>query len=282
MIQTSFDFGIPIRLSRIFNEKSGRSVVVALDHGIAMGTIAGLENLGKRIEQVIEGRPEGVLLNPGAIRRYGHLLTGREAPAAILAVDFPMFFRYPGGEAMDGQVPTISAEEAARMGADMVKICMIFGQEKTVRQILNFEFVAKTIEKCHRVGLPVMVEPTTWGLGFTGKETKEAALLAGMARIAFEIGADVVKSDFPNDPYEMERIAEACPVPIVLLGGSKSPDIETMLGDVLVCVQRGASGVTFGRNVWQHPEPQKMIRAIQSIVHDEDLEGALRIMRQPR
>jgi class I fructose-bisphosphate aldolase len=279
MSAPSFDYGISIRMSRIFNEKSGRSVVVALDHGIALGAIAGLENLGERIEQVMSGKPEGVLLNPGAIRRYGHLLTGREAPAAILAVDFPMFHSYPGGETIDGQVPTISAEEAARLGADMVKICMIFGQEKTSRQIMNFEFVAKTIEKCHRVGLPVMVEPTTWGLGLEGKETKDAHLLAGMARMAFEIGADVVKSDFPNDPYEMKKIAEACPVPIVLLGGSKSLDIETMLRDVLVCMQRGAAGVTFGRNVWQHPEPGKMIRAIQSIVHDEDLETALHIMQ---
>ena len=279
MVGPSFDYGISIRVSRIFNEKSGRCVVVALDHGIALGAIAGLENLGERIEQVMRGKPDGVLLNPGAIRRYGHLLTGKAAPAAILAVDFPMFHRYPSGEAMDGQVPTISAEEAARLGADMVKICMIFGQENTSRQIRNFEFVAKTIEKCHRVGLPVMVEPTTWGLGLEGKKTKDAHLLAGMARMAFEIGADVVKSDFPNDPYEMEKIAEACPVPIVLLGGSKSPDTETMLRDVLVCMQRGAAGVTFGRNVWQHPEPQKMIRAIQSIVYDEDLENALKIMK---
>jgi class I fructose-bisphosphate aldolase len=275
----SFDYGVSIRLSRIFNEKSGRSVVVAVDHGIALGAIAGLESLGERIEQVVSGKPEGVLVNPGAIRRYGHLLAGRCAPAPILAVDFPMFHTYPGGETIDGEVPTISAEEAARLGADMVKICMIFGQEYTRRQMANFEYVARTIEKCHRVGLPVMVEPTTWGLGMEGKETKDAHLLAGMARMAFEIGADVVKSDFPSNPEEMEKIAQACPVPIVLLGGSKSPDTETMLRDVLVCVQRGAAGVTFGRNVWQHPQPQKMIRAIQSIVHDEDLETALQILK---
>ena len=278
MSAQSFDYGVSIITSRIFNVKSGRSVVVALDHGIALGAVSGLQKLGERLEQVVSAQPEGVLLNAGAIRRYGKLLEGRCAPAAILAADFPMFHTYPGGETIDGQVPTISAEEAARLGADMVKICMIFGQEKPASQIKNFEFIAKTIENCHRVGLPVMVEPTTWGLGLEGKETKEAGLLAGMARIAFEIGADVVKSDFPDHPDEMERIAEACPVPIVLLGGSKSPDTETMLRSILTCVQRGAAGVTFGRNVWQHPQPQKMIRAIQSIVHDEDLDGALRIL----
>lgn len=275
----SFDHGVSNRMSRIFNDRSGRSVVVAVDHGIAMGAVAGLEKLGERIEQVVSGHPEGVLVNPGAMRRFGHLLAGRCAPAAILAVDFPMFNTYPGGEMVDGQVPTISAIEAARLGADMVKICMIFGQEKPERQMANFEFIARTVEDCHRVGLPVMVEPTTWGLGLEGKETKDARLLAGMARMAFEIGADVVKSDFPTNPHEMERIAEACPAPIVLLGGSKSPDTTTMLGDVLVCVQRGAAGVTFGRNVWQHPQPHKMIAAIQSIVHNEDMDAAVQILK---
>ena len=84
-----------------------------------------------------------------------------------------------------------------------------------------------------------------------------------------------MKSDFPDVPEEMERIAESCPAPIVLLGGGKSQCVEEMLHDVLVCIQRGASGITFGRNVWQHPHPQKMIRAIQKIVHEQDFPGAI-------
>jgi len=275
MTLQAFDYGITIRASRFFNEKSGRSVAVAVDHGIAMGAVEGLENLGERLEQVIAGKPEGVLVNPGALRRFGHLLTGRDAPAVILAVDFPFFTDYPGGDKADGQVPTISAEEAARLGADMVKICLIFGQQQNSRQMQNLAFAASTVESCHRLGLPVMVEPTTWGLRFEGKSIKGSKLLADMARIAFEIGADVVKSDFPDVPEEMETIAESCPVPIVLLGGGKSQCVEEMLHDVLICIQCGASGVTFGRNVWQHPQPAKMIRAIQKIVHEEDLAAAL-------
>jgi DhnA family fructose-bisphosphate aldolase class Ia len=152
---------------------------------------------------------------------------------------------------------------------------MIFGQDRVDLMRQNFSFVANSIEACHRVGLPVMVEATTWGLGFTGKKIKGAKLLADLARIAFETGADVVKSDFPEDPGDMEKIANACPAPVVILGGGKTKSIEGVLTDVLGCVQSGAAGVAFGRNVWQYPDPAKFVRAIQLVVHEQDLRGAL-------
>lgn len=274
----SFDFGLSIRTSRIFHPATGRSVIIALDHGVALGAVSGLEDLGGSLEQVIPANPQGILLNPGGIRRYGHLFARRDAPAAIIAADFPLFAHFPGGPQTDGEIATISSEEASRLGADMVKICMIFGHESSERQIKNFSNVAATIESCHRLGIPVMVEPTTWGLAFEGSNVKDSRLLADMARIACEVGADIVKSDFPDPPHEMERIARACTVPIVLLGGGKNPELECMLADLLTCIQNGASGVAFGRNVWQHPEPIKMINAIQKIVHREDLKEAIAVL----
>lgn len=275
MSYQSFDYGLSIRTNRIFHPKTGRSVIIALDHGVALGSVQGLENLGQRIEQVVAGNPEGVLLNPGGIRRYGHLLAKRGVPSSIVAVDFPLFAHYPGGEKTDGQVPTISAEEATRLGADMVKIVLIFGQQDAKRQFKNLSFVASTVENCHRLGLPVMVEPTTWGLQLEGKNVKNPKLLADMARVAYEIGADVVKSDFPDPPSGMEKIIQTCPVPIVLLGGGKSSSVQEMLQNVFTCIQSGASGVAFGRNVWQYAHPEKMIKAIQMIVHEENLKAAL-------
>lgn len=274
-----FENGVTLRASRIFNQKTGRCVAVAMDHGVALGAIAGLERIGDLLEQVVRAKPEAVLIGPGTIRKFGHLLLGPGAPVPILAVDFPLFATYPGGDKTDGEVVTISAEEAARLGAEMVKIVMIFGQEKVGSQIQNFSNVAKTIELCHKIGLPVMVEPTTWGLRFEGKNTKDGQLLADMARIAYELGADIVKSDFPDNPPDMKKIAQACPVPVVLLGGAKAPTTKDMLSDVLVCIQNGAAGVTFGRNVWQNPEIPKFMKAIQKVVHDEDLPGALAVLK---
>jgi class I fructose-bisphosphate aldolase len=274
-----FENGVSIRTSRLFNEKTGRCVAVAMDHGVALGAVTGLERIGERLAQVLSAKPEAVLIGPGTIRKFGYMLMGRDAPASILAIDFPLFSIYPGGDKIDGQVPSISAEEASRLGAEMVKICMIFGQEKVGSQIQNFSNVAQTIEACHRIGLPVMVEPTTWGLRFEGKNIKDGKLLTDMARIAYEVGADIVKSDFPDNPRDMEKIAQACPVPVVLLGGGKSPNIESMLSDVLICMQNGAAGVTFGRNVWQHPDICKVVKAIQKVVHEEDLPGALAVLK---
>jgi DhnA family fructose-bisphosphate aldolase class Ia len=275
----SFDYGVAIRTSRLFNEKTGRCVVIAMDHGVALGAVNGLENLGQRLEQVIAGSPEGVLLNAGAMRTFGHLFAKRNAPLVILAVDFPLFASYPGGNKTDGQVPTNSIEEAARLGADMIKICLIFGQQDIDRQLKNMSFVASTIEQCHRLGLPVMVEPTTWGLRFEGQALKDGKLLADIARIAYEMGADIVKSDFPSPAEDIDKIITACPVPIVLLGGGKTDSHEEMLRDLLVCVQNGVSGVAFGRNVWQHSQPDKMVKAIQKIVHEEDFDAALQLLK---
>jgi DhnA family fructose-bisphosphate aldolase class Ia len=123
-----------------------------------------------------------------------------------------------------------------------------------------------------------MVEPTTWGLRFESAEKKDPKILADMARIAFEIGADIVKSDYPDDPRDMALIAEACPVPVVLLGGGKTDSIRDMLESVLVCMQQGASGVAFGRNVWQHADPGRLVRAIQHVVHDLDIKTAFEVL----
>jgi fructose-bisphosphate aldolase, class I len=277
-----FENGVSIRTSKIFNSSTGRCVAVALDHGVALGATTGLERIGERLEQVIAAKPEAVLINPGTIRRHGYLLLGRDAPVPILAVDFPLFAIYPGGDKVDGEVPAISAQEAARLGAEMVKICMIFGQRFVRSQIQNFSNIAKTVEECHKIGLPVMVEPTTWGLRFEGKNIKDSKLLTDMARIAYEVGADIVKSDFPENPRDMEMIARACPVPVVLLGGGKSPKIESMLADVLICIQNGAAGVTFGRNVWQQSQAGicSIVQAIQMVVHKEDLHGALAALKE--
>jgi DhnA family fructose-bisphosphate aldolase class Ia len=96
-----------------------------------------------------------------------------------------------------------------------------------------------------------------------------------MARVAAEFGADIVKTDYPENPADFAQVASGCPVPLLALGGSKRPSEEDLLSEVLALMQNGATGVTFGRNVLQGRSPERMVRAIKKVVHHLDLEAAL-------
>ncbi|HUI70586.1 MAG TPA: hypothetical protein VL354_08670 [Spirochaetia bacterium] len=280
MSSTNWEPGISLRMSRLFDKESGNSVVIAMDHSAVFGALKGLEDAGGALDTIVAGEPDGVLLPGGAARGFQNRLAGRGAPALIIALDFPIFFPYPGSAVtVEEQGVMVSPEEALRLGADMVKILLIFGREQPSVQARNFAQTAQLVEKCHSLGLPVMLEPTAWGLRFDPKTAKEAGVLRDMARVAAEFGADVVKTDYPENPREFSLIASACPVPLLALGGSKKPSEEDLLREVLVLIENGARGVTFGRNVLQGRSPERMVRAIRKAVHHRDLEAGLEELR---
>ena len=276
MKPTNWEPGISLRMSRLFDRQSGKSVVIAMDHSAVFGALKGLEDAEGSLEKVVSGHPDGVLLPAGTARRFQNHLLGRGAPALIIALDFPLFFPYPGSDqSVEEQGVMVSPEEAIRLGADMVKILLIFGREQPSVQARNFCQTAMMVEKCHALGLPVMLEPTAWGLRFNPKTAKDTGVLRDMARVAAEFGADIVKTDYPENPADFDQVASGCPVPLLALGGSKKPSEEDLLREVLALMQNGATGVTFGRNVLQGNSPERMVRAIKKVVHHLDLEAAL-------
>ncbi len=272
---SNWETSTSLRMSRLFDHTTGRSVIVAMDHSFG-GAHKGFEDPGKTLERVLAGEPDGVILTPGTARLFQSRFSGRGAPAMIVSIDYVLFHAFPGDQTpIEEQGIVSSVEEALRLGADAIKILMIFGRQEPSMQARNFDFIGRTCETCRRWGLPVMVEPTTWGHRFEPKMCKDTNVLRDMARIAFEFGADIVKIDSPENPADFDRVAESCPVPVLVLGGAKKADTASMLRDVLAVVEHGAAGVTFGRNVWQHPEPEKMVRALKKVVYAGDIQGAL-------
>lgn len=280
MSSSNWTPGTSLRLSRLFNDQSGRGVLVAMDHGFG-GAHPGLENPGEALARIIAGGPEGVIITPGTARRYQSFFAGRCAPAMILSIDYVLFHPFPGSpDKVEEQGLVSSVEEALRLGADAIKVLMIFGREEPELQARNFNTVGQIADKCHQLGLPLMIEPTTWGHRFDETTCKQTKVLRDMARIAFEFGADIVKIDYPETPADFAEVIHSCPVPVMVLGGAKKADEAGLLRDVLVITEQGAAGVTFGRNVWQHPTPDRFIRALKSVVHEQDLEAA-QVQLQP-
>jgi DhnA family fructose-bisphosphate aldolase class Ia len=275
MAVSQWQTGTSLRMSRLFNDASGKSVVIAMDHGF-IGVYQGLENPGKVLDSILAGKPDAVLVAPGTARMFQSHLAGRSAPAMIVTIDYVMFTTIPTKEQTHEEMGVLSTvEDALRMGADAVKVAMTFGRKDATMQARNFDMISQVADKCHQWGMPLMIEPTTWGKGVEPKDTRNAQILANIARIAFEFGADIVKVDYPESAADFKQIAAVCPAPIMVLGGTKKPDQRAMLEEILTVTKLGSSGVVIGRNVWQWPNPSGMVRALRQVVHNCDLEAAM-------
>lgn len=258
--------GKSIRLSRLFDDTSGRAVIVAIDHGQDHGVPPGLENLGATIESLREARPDGLLLRPSTLKRYHRLLEGKGAPALIVALDSRWTQSVPGGPAIGEEHELlVSVEEAARLGADAVKLLLIFGRNEIGVHAKNVKAVAHVIETSERVGIPVMVEATLWGLGVPLSEQHDPTRIPHIARVAFELGADILKLPYAAGIFK--ALTEALPIPVTILGGPKSDSAEGFWAMVEQAVEDGVRGVAFGRNVWQNADPKAQVDRLKAIVH---------------
>lgn len=257
--------GKEIRMARIFPEAGG-SLVVAADHGI-LGVFEGLEDVPETVRELLPAGPDAFLFNTGMFRRVYRqwAALGRQAPAVILALDAHIRTSIPRSpQSGDAYRLLASVEQAAAMGADAVKVVLVFAQDSLEPFALNLESVARVIQEADRLGMPVMVEPTFWGR-LVGEGTPvEPKAIAHICRIAVELGADILKAPFAGTPEEYRPIVEHCPVPVTILGGARSNRLEDMLSAVRAAVGIGVRGVVFGRNVWQYPDKAEVVRELRA------------------
>ncbi|HBQ93824.1 MAG: hypothetical protein C7B43_15525 [Sulfobacillus benefaciens] len=247
--------GIQWRLNRIFSS-DGRAVILPVDHGIALGEIAGLREPLKILSQFIELPIDGVLLTQGLYRSTNQSMWGRNGPSRILTVD--SFFSDENSLAHNVIFDPMTA---LLEGFDAIKMIMIWDQPPHMQAAL-IKHITKTIVKAHKLNVPVMVEPV-----LNNKDS--VPLLNNAVRIAFEIGADILKVPYPDSLETLNHWTTSYPVPFLILGGHAitSPDaIVDMVGKAL---KAGVAGVTMGRNIWNRPDPEglQLMKAIISLVH---------------
>lgn len=240
------------RLNRIF-AADGRTLIVALDHGLTEGMAPGLEQPGRLLAAVRRGGADAILTSPGVAQRFAAAI----GPLGLI-------LRLDVGESMLGQMgpgrPFFSVEDALRLGADAVGVSAFPG---TPQEAATMQFLAQTIAAAHPWGLPVMAELQPGGFD-AGPEVSTTANIALAARIAAELGADWVK--VPN-AGDFRQVVAACYVPAVMLGGVKGSDPRRLLAAVWEAVQAGAAGVAIGRNIFQDDAPAAMVAALSAILH---------------
>lgn len=263
------DCGKNVRLGRILDPGTKKSVAVAFDHGLSSGPIPGNVKPREMMVQLVEGGADAVLVTPGVARLCADFFVGKSAPALILRLDWTNMFR-PGEKLgyKEGRTSLIgSVEDAVRFGADAVLTFMFIGYEDPDVEAREIEKNAIIARACEAVGMPHIIEPMARGL-LASSRRFDATLIRMHVRNAAELGADAIKTDYSGQKETFESVVEGCPVPILIAGGPKAETVEAGLEMVDGAMQAGATGVLFGRNIFQAPDPANMVRAIRAIVHD--------------
>ncbi len=262
------EIGKRIRLERIINRDTGKTVIVPMDHGVSMGPIEGIIDLPKTINEVAEGGANAVVLHKGMVG-FGHRGYGKDV-GLILHLSASTSL----GPDPNEKVLVASVEEAIKLGADAVSIHVNIGSNTETAQLKRLGEISRC---CREWGMPLLAMMYPRGEGINQFDEKAVALAA---RVGAELGADIVKTNFTGSVESFRRVVEGCPVPVVVAGGEKMDSNEDILKMVELAVEAGAAGVAIGRNIFQAESPRLMTKAISMIVHDNvGWEDALEILK---
>ncbi len=257
-------FGRDIRLDRI--TKNGRIICVTLDHGVSSGPIQGLENIGETISKVEKYGATAILIHKGIIRS----LINTKQIGIILHLSASTSLGMTPNRKM--QIATV--KEAIRLGADAVSVHINVGSKEEPEMLAK---LGRISDECDRWSYPCIAMMYPRGQNITNPYDPEK--VAHAARVGAELGADIVKTVYTGDPDSFKEVVRGCPVPIAIAGGPKTKTDREALEMVKGSLDAGAIGVTFGRNIFQHKEPAKMVRALSKLVmENKSVEEALEVL----
>ena len=260
--------GKAIRLERILDRKTRRTVIVPMDHGISVGPIKGLVDLPEMINKVAKGGANAVLQQKGMVR-HGHRGYGRDVGLIV-----HMSASTSLGPDPNNKVQVCLVEECLKMGADAVSVHINIGSETESDQLTILGCVS---ERCDFWGMPLVAMMYPRGKAIVNPNDVE--VVAHAARAGAELGADIIKTNYTGDIDSFRRVVEGCPVPVVIAGGPKTETDMEFLQMIDGALQAGARGVAIGRNVFQHQDPVKMTMAIAAIVNKgKTAEEAIKIL----
>jgi class I fructose-bisphosphate aldolase len=257
------------RLNKLFNPETGRTITIPMDHGFYVGNIPGLEDPWRVLETLIEEKVDATLLSYGLGKLTNSLFLSKDAPARVLAMDATLRGTVPGENAgvLDNDM-FCTVEQALKWGFDAVKVLLIWGLEPEL-QMKQFKTIGRLVAQCDRWDMPLMIEPVLWGKNIPPHLTEDPDTIAHAARIALEMGADILKVPYTGDVAHFRSLTQRMRVPVVILGGAGMESTEKVLQTALDSVRGGGRGVVFGRNVWQNGKMREIIRGLKTVVNEE-------------
>ena len=247
--------GKEIRMERIMNRNTKKTVIVPMDHGVSSGPIPGLIDMAQTVNLVADGGANAVIGHMG-LALHGHRQGGRD-----IGLILHLSASTSVGPDPNDKVLVNSVTNALKMGADAVSMHVNIGADSEARMLTDLGSVAV---ECMEWGMPLLAMMYPRGKKIRSENDLDQVKLA--ARVAAELGADIVKTVYTGDPEGFREVTRGCPVPVVVAGGSKTDDRIT-LELIEGAMAGGAAGISIGRNAFQHRTPDRFVKAAACIVH---------------
>jgi fructose-bisphosphate aldolase/2-amino-3,7-dideoxy-D-threo-hept-6-ulosonate synthase len=269
------EIGKKLRLSRLIDQKTGKTVIIAFDHGFEHGPADFPEKILDSkvvVKAAAEGGAKGIMMHKGVARYTSEEWMGK----------IPLILKVTGrtrlmSEELAIQAHVSSVEDAVSLGADGVAITIYVGSNNEPKMLEDFGHVETM---CRRLGMPILALMYPRGPGIKDRYNVEVVRYA--ARLGAELGVDIVKTYYTGSADTFREVVKSCHVPVVAAGGPRKETAEEALEMVKEVMEAGATGVTIGRNVWGHPDPVGMTRAIRKIVmQNASVKEALKEVRVP-
>jgi predicted phospho-2-dehydro-3-deoxyheptonate aldolase len=261
--------GKQIRLERIIDRNSRKTVIIPMDHGVTVGPIAGLEDMRTTVSKIVAGGANAILMHKGMVQA-GHRGKGK---------DVGLIIHLSGGTSMspdpNAKELVCTVEEAIRLGADAVSVHINLGAETDKEMLGQLGFVS---ERCFQWQIPLVAMMYTRGPKI--KSEYDVKNVKHAARVGAELGADIVKVPYTGSVESFREVVEGCPVMVVIAGGPKMESDEDIFKMAEGALKAGAAGLSIGRNAFQHKAPEKMVAALCEMVHKgASIEDAIKSLK---
>jgi len=260
--------GKSIRMERLINRNTNRCIIVPMDHGVSVGPIDGLTDMRRIVGEVAEGGADAVLVHKG-LARCGHRQGGRDVGLIMHLSGSTELSPRPNAKTLVANI-----EDALKLGADGVSIHVNLGDEQEAAMLADMGRISRDAENW---GMPLLAMVYARGPKVTDSFSPQ--VIGHCARVAVELGADLVKIPYTGDMDSFAHIVEAACIPVVIAGGPKMDSTRAFLQMVSDALKAGASGISIGRNIFQHPRPRMMVAALSGIMHaDWSVEQAIAVV----
>jgi len=262
--------GKKIRLERIIDRNSQKTVIIPMDHGVTVGPIEGLADMRTTVSKVVAGGANAILMHKGMVSA-GHRGTGR---------DVGLIIHLSGGTSLspdpNAKELVCTVEEAIQLGADAVSLHINLGAETDKEMLHQLGYVSG---QCLKWQIPLVAMMYTRGPKI--KDEYDVNNIKHAARVGAELGADIVKVVYTGSVDSFAKVVQGCPVPVVIAGGPKMGSDEEIFKMVEGALKAGAMGVSIGRNAFQHKKPDKMVAALSKMVHEgASVKQAIAILKE--
>ncbi len=247
--------GKEVRMNRLLSHGDGKFLGITVDHAIARGVIRGLDTIVDTLGAVAAGRPDAITMQKGIAERCFAPYAGK-IPLALKCTSTSPY-------QPDEDTLLCDVEEAVRLGADAVSVGCIVCGDKQAEQIAALALMAK---KAASFGMPLIGHVYPRGLA-DKSAWSDAENVTYAARLASEVGVDIIKTTYTGDAKSFEKVARACPSMVVAAGGEPGKDLESYFTMTRNVLDAGGAGVTYGRFVFQYKNPGALIRALGTMVH---------------